>query len=193
MYLKVFTTQNVLVCSGSIVNRKYDLSKRQYLYSIDNKYFFAEKSRHLILQFTPQTTNTVPFEPSKFSDLVVLPWTERDRSADIYVEKTIYELDEEIKPLVESIIKAGFQTTGSCSGHNNGPSWVTVTFTDLSTAAKFCSYIRTNFTTNQIGLEIPPEFSHESCLAINLVIPMADSHIDLNMIKRMTVFFDLLV
>lgn len=103
LYLSVVIRSGNLVYSGKIINHKYDLSSNTCLFSIDNKYFFSQQSKNLIIQTTFDKLDYTAFKPESFSNLVILPWKNRQQEADVYVENTIFELDEEIKDLVYAI------------------------------------------------------------------------------------------
>lgn len=191
-YLIVTTHSGKLVCSGKLINHKYDLANKRYLYSIDNKYFFPKWSDHLIARLSKESIAYYEFVPSQFSDLVVLPWKDRYQSADVYIENTIFELDEEIKDLVNALINTGYETKGSCSGHHEGPSWISVAFYNLEQLIKFCSLIRMHFKKDEVNLEVPSEYSHDSIFILNLTIPMLDNKINQPMITKLTEFFSAL-
>lgn len=191
-YLIVTAYSGKLVCSGKLINHKYDLVNKQYLYSIDNKYFFPEQPDHLITQLSKEPIAYYEFVPSQFSDLIILPWKDRQQFADVYIENTIFELDEEIKDLVYAINLAGYETKGSCSGHHEGPSWVSIAFYNLEQLIKFCSLIRTHFKKDEVNLEVPSEYSHDSIFILNLTIPMLNNKINQAMIAKLTEFFSAL-
>lgn len=189
LYLSVVTKSGKLVCSGKISNHKYDLSSNTCLYSIDNKYFFSKQSKNLIILTTYDELDYIAFKPESFSNLVILPWKDRHQFADIYIENTIFELDEEIKDLVYAIIHAGFETKGSCAGHNEGPAWVSIAFYDLQSLIRFCTLIRTHFKKDNVNLEVPSEFCHDSIFVLNLTISMKNGKTNLALIAELTAFF----
>lgn len=189
LYLSVTTRSRELVCSGKIINHKYDLSRNIYLYSTDNKYFFSKQSKNLIIQTAYDELDYVAFKPESFSNLVILPWKDREQEADVYIENTIFELDEEIKDLVYAINLASYETKGSCSGHNEGPAWVSIAFYDLQSLIRLCSLIRTRFKKDDVNLEVPSEFCHDSIFVLNLTISMKEGKTNLALIAELTAFF----
>ena len=177
-----------LICAGKIVNHKYDSARNQYLYTTDGQYFFF-KNKNIDLQLTTEPKEQVNFNPDLYSNLLILPWSDRIKKADIFVEHTVKELDKEIAPLVYAINSMGIDTTGSCSGHNEGPSWVTLSFSDLSSMIYICRMIRRQFPIEEVGLEVPPEFSGETRMNLNLKIPMVNNQINVDKILVLTEFF----
>ena len=167
MYLTA-RSKNKVICAGLIVNHKYDLTRKQYLYSVDNVYYFFNNA-NVQCSIIDSKIEPVLFNPD--CGLKVLPWADRDKQADVFKEHTCKEIDQAIASLVIAINNYGIVTTGSCSGHGEGPAWVTMAFTDLSTMIDFCSLVRHYFKTDQVNLEVPSEFSHDSIMNLNLVIP----------------------
>lgn len=188
--LIVTLNDGTIICSGRIVNHKWDLIRHCYLYSIDNKYFWFS-NKHVQVKITDNDVGYTEFDPSRFN-LNIQPWSNRyDASSDVFVEHTIKELDVEIKLLVEVLNDCGLETSGSCSGHNEGPSYVTVKFNDLPTLINFCSLIRKQFTIDQVNLQVPREFSGQNVFCLDLVIPM-DNGINTKVINKLVALFELL-
>lgn len=180
-----------LICGGKIINHKYDTIRCQYLYTIDNQYFFFG-NKNIEVELRDHLAGVLKFDPNRYPDLLVLPWTDREKEADVFVEHTAKELDKEIAPLVYAINSIGIDTTGSCSGHNEGPSWVTLSFGDLSTMIYICRMIRRQFPIEEVGLEVPSEFSGEDRMNLNLKIPMVNNQINVDKISVLTEFFSTL-
>ncbi len=187
--LIVTLNDGTIICSGRIVNHKWDLIRHCYLYSIDNKYFWFS-NKHVQVKITDNDVGYTAFDPSRFN-LNIQPWSNRyDASSDVFVEHTIKELDSEIEPLVRSMNNCGLETTGSCSGHNEGPSYVTVKFSAIQPLVKFCTLIRKRFSINEVNLQVPREFSGQEVFCLDLVIPMCGDQLNTKVIADLTNLFE---
>lgn len=177
-----------IICSGRIVNHKWDLIRHCYLYSTDNRYFWFS-NKNVQVELTDDCMICVDFDPSRFK-LNIQPWSNRHADCDVFVEHTIQELDSEIEPLVRSMNNCGLETTGSCSGHNEGPSYVTVKFSTIQPLVKFCTLIRKRFSINEVNLQVPREFSGEQVFCLDLVIPMYGDQLNTKVIADLTNLFE---
>lgn len=177
-----------IICSGRIVNHKWDLSRHCYLYSTDNRYFWFS-NKNVQVELTDDCMICVAFDPSRFK-LNIQPWSNRHADCDVFIEHTVHELDPEIEPLVRSINNCGLETTGSCSGHNEGPSYVTVKFSTIQPLVKFCTLIRKRFSINEVNLQVPREFSGEQVFCLDLVIPMCGDQLNTKVIADLTNLFE---
>ena len=178
-----------IICSGRIVNHKWDMLRQCYLYSTDNRYFWFSNKK-VQVKITDDCMISVDFDPSRFK-LNIQPWSNRhDASSEVFVEHTISELDSEIELLVKAINNCGLETSGSCSGHNEGPAYVTVKFSAIGPLIKFCTLIRKRFSIEQVNLQVPREFSGQDVFCLDLVIPMYSSQINTKVISDLTNLFE---
>lgn len=190
-YLIVTLNDGMIICSGRIVNHKWDLIRHCYLYSTDNKYFWFS-NKHVQVKITDNKVGYIAFDPSRFN-LNIQPWSNRyDASSDVFVEHTVHELDPEIEPLVMAINNCGLETSGSCSGHAIGASHVTVKFSTIEPLIKFSTLIRKRFLIEQVNLQVPREFSGENVFCLDLIIPMYNGQINTKVISDLTNLFSVI-
>jgi hypothetical protein len=188
--LIVTLNDGTIICSGRIVNHKWDLIRHCYLYSIDNRYFWFS-NKNVQVELTDDCIISVEFDPSRFK-LNIQPWSNRHADCDVFIEHTVYELDPEIEPLVMAINNCRLETSGSCSGHAVGASHVTVKFSAIEPLIKFSTLIRKRFSIEQVNLQVPREFSGENVFCLDLIIPMYNSQINTKVISDLTNLFSVI-
>lgn len=132
---------NEIIFQGAIVYEKSrissehgtglrELAENEKLYSLDNKYFFkVDDSNYTVKKLDSGFVNNDFIE----HNYQICDWNKFDYSkrenVNIYKENTILELDKEVIPIVAALNKFSpdLYTTGSCSGHDKEPAWVSVT------------------------------------------------------------------
>ena len=123
---------NEIMASGNLIAFK-DLP--ELLISFDFKHFFTTKENPLFKIEIKGIEDIITFDKEKYKEYI-FPYkgaSERDISNEyIFREFDINELDPEIAPLVYILNEIGYETTGSCCGHNLSVGWVHISFTDFS-------------------------------------------------------------
>lgn len=124
-----------IIASGKIINHK-DVPVK--CISFDNKYFFNLKKKLFYKIIFCDYCDEIKFDNIKYKNKIIL-WRKAPvkKNAFVYREYDINELDDEIKDLVHIINKLNLRTVGSCSGHNEKPAWVDISFINFKQLKKF--------------------------------------------------------
>lgn len=98
--------------------------------SFDSKYFFNVNSKRFVIKKSNDIKN---FDVTTLDNYKYYHYrSAKTSTADIYIENTTDELDKEVVRLVHILNKIpNVMTSGSCSGHNIKPLWVSMTFRDI--------------------------------------------------------------
>lgn len=131
---------NEILVAGKIVNLKEQIDSNIdvdfYLISFDDKHFFNEQGTKNYRIEPNEEKIIIEYKEVPSHYYVVMykdVFTDKDASADVFIEYDIYELDEEVVHLVKSLNNiCGLKTIGSCSGHNEMQLWITILFTNFS-------------------------------------------------------------
>lgn len=149
---------NEIIASGKIIGIKdrYIEQYRKYFFfkgykeigsfciSFDNKYFFNTKSDRFI--FLKKSDKSVDFDTKLLTVYSNQKYSGIITNADIYIENTINELDEEVVRVVKLLNKVpGIKTCGSCSGHGLEKLWVSMTFFDVQSIRLIAKIIYEKF------------------------------------------------
>lgn len=66
---------------------------------------------------------------------------------------------------------------------------VSIAFYNMQSLVRFCALIRTHFKKEEVNLEVPSEFCHDSIFVLNLTVSMKDGKTNLALIAELTAFF----
>ena len=156
-YIRIIDNDSkIIIAQGKIINKKirgqyHNEDKSAYIYedifmpSVDNKHFFNSKSKKLVFEYIDEKVETYVNIPS---DYIVEKWKHYkfNRESDIYIDKDIFGIDEEVKRLVQSLNKIQYiETVGSCSGHGEYPLYVDIKFFDFQKFILFTRLINNKF------------------------------------------------
>lgn len=135
-YLIIKDKNNQILASGKIAGRKTISEKYEFNHvSVDGRYFFNLDSKDFIFEFKNSVVEEKIFDGS----LEYTEWADSffKPNQNIYRDKDIDELDEEVKLLVKCLNRiTGVTTIGSCCGHGEKILYVDFIISDLSAIAK---------------------------------------------------------
>ena len=142
-YILIDSLLNKVIAQGDIINQKnvFATEKNEFkkcnAISFDNIHFIVIKNHHKLLQ-----TDIETFILDIPDSYIIKNWTDvcENDCADVYIEKNINDLDEEVIDLVNSLNQLkNIRTTGSCSGHMRDVLWVDISFETLKSLNIFCN------------------------------------------------------
>ena len=106
-----------------------ELSNNQKLFSVDNKYFFKlDDDAYAVKILDPLFVDEHFIE----ENYIMADWYKYNKTDrkdfKMYKENTISELDEEVKSIVNTLnlFSPHLATSGSCSGHDKNPAWISI-------------------------------------------------------------------
>ena len=108
-----------------------ELSDDEKILSLDDSYFFRLDDKRYTVRRLPEVFIEKDFIRQNYA---LKSWRSCYQTgcddADMYIERTINELDEEVENLVQTLNRFSLhmKTTGSCSGHGKRPAWVNLQF-----------------------------------------------------------------
>lgn len=127
---------------------KFDLISFDTKYFINTKYFKFELVKDNITNLEDYKFDKIKFDIKNFSSYYIVNWSENctDINAPIYFDNSYDELDPEVEELVHTLNSIpAIITTGSCSGHNKNPLFVTLNIYDFDTIVFLINVINNYF------------------------------------------------
>ncbi len=117
-----------------------DLVGNQKLYSVDNRYFFKLDDRDYIVKKLDPLFVNEDFIEDNYATTGWSEYSKTDRKDfKMYKENTVLELDAEVKNVVNTLNRFSprLSTSGSCSGHDKSPAWISFNIDDARTFQDF--------------------------------------------------------
>lgn len=127
---------------------KFDLISFDTKYFINTKHFKFELVKDNIINLKDYKFDRVKFDIKNFSSYYIVNWGDNctDINAPIYFDNSYDELDPEVEELVHTLnLIPAIITTGSCSGHNKYPLFVTLNIYDFDTIVFLINIINNYF------------------------------------------------
>lgn len=116
------------------------LEEDQKLFTLDGRYYFSMKSGRYTVYRLPETAIDENFIKKNYHMRTWRSFNETGLcDADMFVEHSKEELDKEVEGLVDTLNRFSLymETTGSCSGHDRCPAWVSVQFDSIRALEDF--------------------------------------------------------
>ena len=141
LIMQGFVTDEKTHCPAGDGNQ-IALEEDQKLLTLDNRNYFSMRSSKYTVYRLPESAVDENYIKRNYD---LRTWRSCDKAglegADIFIEHSCEELDKEVEGLVKTLNKFSLhmKTTGSCSGHEKHPAWVSIQFSNIRALEDFLS------------------------------------------------------